>query len=363
MGSFRRSVSLSLAILAGIGLSSPGWANVGVTSITSGNPVGQPPAQAERVLRVGVDVQANERVTTRAEDRAHLVFLDGTALTVGPNSTLVIDKFVYDPDRKLGELSISTAKGVFRLVGGNISKTNDIKVTTPSASIGIRGGIATFEVAEGGGTKATFLYGQQMTVTGQGQTQVATRHGSQISATTGRPPTPPAPVPPGGLAPVGSFEKPPANVVVNPAPPAPVPGQLRAPVVVPAQAPVVVPVQLPVASAAQINTALNTSALTSSNSGLRRDTLRQEARFNHQNRGHKAGNVGAPGGGRPGGGPALAGGARMGGPPIMAALRPVNVGARQVVANNAKVVVQRRLSGKSLASVNSPPVSASANRQ
>ena len=43
-------------------------------------------------------MQANELITTRANDRAHLMFLDGTSVTVGPNAQLTIDRFVYDPN-------------------------------------------------------------------------------------------------------------------------------------------------------------------------------------------------------------------------------------------------------------------------
>src|SRR5678815_5625227 len=75
-------------------------ARVGVTSATDGDPLGKPPAEAQRVLRIGIDVQANEVITTNANDRAHLVFLDGTSVTVGPNAQLTIDKFVYDPNTK-----------------------------------------------------------------------------------------------------------------------------------------------------------------------------------------------------------------------------------------------------------------------
>ena len=175
---------LAAAVAAGLA-AAPAAARVGVTSVADGEPLGQPPAEAERILRVGIDVQASERVTTRANDRAHVVFLDGTALTVGPNSVLVIDKYVYDPNRKTGEMALSTTKGVFRFVGGSISKNSEVVVTTPSATIGIRGGIATIEVADGGATRATFLYGDSLRVTNQGVTQTATRNGSQITASAG----------------------------------------------------------------------------------------------------------------------------------------------------------------------------------
>ena len=98
------------------------------------------------MLRIGIDVQANELITTNANDRAHLVFLDGSSLTVGPNAQLTIDKFVFDPNTKTGELAINASKGVLRLVGGKISKGNPITITTPSSTIGIRGGITILDV-------------------------------------------------------------------------------------------------------------------------------------------------------------------------------------------------------------------------
>src|SRR6476661_8480938 len=107
----------ALATLDGALLVQPAAAKVGVTSATDGDPLGKPPAENERVLRIGIDVQANEVVTTKSNDRAHLVFLDGTALTVGPEARLVIDKFVYDPNSKTGDLAITASQGVLRLVG------------------------------------------------------------------------------------------------------------------------------------------------------------------------------------------------------------------------------------------------------
>ena len=162
-------------------------AGVGVTSATDGDPLGKPPQEAERVLRIGIDVQANELVTTSANDRAHLVFIDGSSLTVGPNAQLTIDKFVFDPATKTGELAINASKGVLRLVGGKISKGNPITITTPSSTIGIRGGITILDV-KARQTESTFVFGKDMTVKAGGQTQVATRPGSMIVTDLGRPP-------------------------------------------------------------------------------------------------------------------------------------------------------------------------------
>jgi hypothetical protein len=173
-------------------------AKVGVTSAAEGDPRGKPPAEAERVLRVGVDVQANEVITTQANDRAHLMFLDGTSLSVGPNAQLTIDKFVYDPATKTGDLAINASKGVFRLVGGKISKTNAITVTTPSSTIGIRGGISIFNVGQQQ-TMSIFVFGISMTVGAGGKLEIVTRPGFQVTTIFGGLPGQAGAVPQGAL--------------------------------------------------------------------------------------------------------------------------------------------------------------------
>src|SRR5689334_4831836 len=100
-----RATLVSAAILAAYAPAAV--ARIGVTSATDGDPLGKPPTENERVLRIGIDVQANEVVTTKANDRAHLVFLDGTSITIGPNARMTLDKFVYDPDTKKGELALT----------------------------------------------------------------------------------------------------------------------------------------------------------------------------------------------------------------------------------------------------------------
>ena len=134
-----RSLLLSAAaiVLAGIPVS----AKVGVASVVEGEPTGLPPGGTERVLRVGIDMNADEKVTTKDNDRAHLVFMDGSSLTVGPNSVLLIDKYVYNPDQKTGEMALNMQRGTLRFVGGIISKKAEVTITTPSAQMAIRGAI------------------------------------------------------------------------------------------------------------------------------------------------------------------------------------------------------------------------------
>src|SRR5216684_461275 len=187
-------VTTGLILLIG----SPAWAGVGITSGADGQPLGKPPNENERILRIGIDVQANELVTTGANDRAHLVFLDGSSLTVGPDARLTIDRFVFDPNTQKGDLAINASKGVLRLVGGKISKTNAITITTPSSTIGIRGGITILSVNQTQ-TTADFVFGNSMTVTAGGKTETATRMGSQVITNAGGVPGAPTLLKPGSL--------------------------------------------------------------------------------------------------------------------------------------------------------------------
>src|SRR5262249_32946957 len=159
-------LSTALVSLATISMiaDSSALARVGVTSGADGDPRGKPPNEVERILRIGIDVQTNEVITTAANDRAHLVFLDGSALTVGPNARLTIDKFVYDPNTQTGELAVNASVGVLRLVGGKISKKAPITITTPASTIGVRGGITVITVTATR-TVANFVFGTSMTVT------------------------------------------------------------------------------------------------------------------------------------------------------------------------------------------------------
>jgi hypothetical protein len=178
---------------------SPAAARVGVTSATEGDPTGKPPLEVERILRVGIDVVADEIITTNANDRAHLLFLDGTSLTVSPNARLKLDRYVYDPASRTGSIGVTAMQGVFRLVGGKISKSSDITVTTPSAALGLRGGIGIFTV-DSTQTTAQFLFGKSLVVTGNGHRETALRPGMQIQTLRGGVPSPPTAIPPGALA-------------------------------------------------------------------------------------------------------------------------------------------------------------------
>ena len=157
---------------------------IGVTAAVNPQAEGIPQSAESRTLQVGVNVLANERIVTSDGGQAQMLFLDESAFTVGPNSDVVLDEFVFDPDTGTGRIALTAAKGVFRMVGGKISKRTPVTLKTPTAVIGIRGGIALVNVAPNGATQATFLFGDQMTVGTSGGVRSVTRPGFTVSANT-----------------------------------------------------------------------------------------------------------------------------------------------------------------------------------
>ena len=70
-----------------------------------------------------------------------ILFVDDTRVDVTQHSKLIIDEFVYDPNTKKGKLNLSAKLGTIKYASGQIAKTSrqDITITTPTATIGVRG--------------------------------------------------------------------------------------------------------------------------------------------------------------------------------------------------------------------------------
>lgn len=90
---------------------------------------------------VGSLVQANDEVRTGPKSRLEISFRDNTKLSVGENATVVIDRFVFNPEQSTGELLLRTSTAAFRLATGRIDamKNKKINVTTPMGALAVRG--------------------------------------------------------------------------------------------------------------------------------------------------------------------------------------------------------------------------------
>lgn len=160
------------ALPAAIGQTAPA-ATRQPAGVISGAQAGQPAS----VQPLYMDAASGQRVVTGPGQTVHVLFPDQSALTVGPNSDITISRLEYDARNKNGSIVLDMTRGLLRVVGGFISKRNEIQVRTATATVGIRGGITIME-SNGQNGSAHFLFGQRMRVSGSdGQSQTITRAG------------------------------------------------------------------------------------------------------------------------------------------------------------------------------------------
>ena len=135
-------------------------------------------------LKIGKSIFYNERINTTASGLVQVLLVDGSTFTVGPNSNLVIDKFVYNPKKKTGELVATFSKGTIRFIGGKLSKNaGGVNVKTPDGALAIRGGMFQGNVNR---KIYSFLYGDSLTFRGRnGQTQTVYQPGYTLDLSSG----------------------------------------------------------------------------------------------------------------------------------------------------------------------------------
>jgi hypothetical protein len=109
-----------------------------VGKATSVRPQAEGSHGGNRTLSGGSDVYSKETVRTGDSGQADLRFRDSSNLSVGPKSSVRIDKFVYDPNKSAGTVAVEATRGSFRFVTGSQGK-GSYQVKTPYGTLGIRG--------------------------------------------------------------------------------------------------------------------------------------------------------------------------------------------------------------------------------
>lgn len=90
---------------------------------------------------VGAGVRVADRIVTGPDGAASFTLQDGTILSVGPESVLVLSNFHFDSTTREGNILVRLARGTLRMVTGLIAKLRprEVQITTPTAVIGVRG--------------------------------------------------------------------------------------------------------------------------------------------------------------------------------------------------------------------------------
>ena len=113
---------------------------VGNTSALIPNASQIPPQGTRSDLKLRDPIIRNAELATAERGALEVTFLDGSKLTMGQNSRLTVDEYVYTGPGGTGKQTVRYTKGLFRFLSGSIPKEN-VKVETPTVTIGIRGTI------------------------------------------------------------------------------------------------------------------------------------------------------------------------------------------------------------------------------
>jgi len=104
------------------------------------------------------DVESYDVIKTK-NGRTAIEFVDETRVDVTENSKLVIDEFIYDPNTSTGSLALKASFGTVRYASGQIAKNSrqNIKISTPTAVVGVRGTDFSLTVDETGNSTIILL--------------------------------------------------------------------------------------------------------------------------------------------------------------------------------------------------------------
>ena len=103
--------------------------------------VGEINNQNNEKLFSGSKIFYGDTIVVKSKSNAQILFLDETVMTVGENTELTIDDFVYDPQTNNGNFITNIKSGVVKTISGKISETNpeNLEIKIPNGSLGVRG--------------------------------------------------------------------------------------------------------------------------------------------------------------------------------------------------------------------------------
>ena len=103
------------------------------------------------VLQVDDPVFKNDTLATAANATLGVTFDDQTTFSLSANTRIVVNEFVYDEGGGANAASFNVAAGTAAFVAALVAKTGNMKITTPVATLGIRGTTGVIDVPEQGG--------------------------------------------------------------------------------------------------------------------------------------------------------------------------------------------------------------------
>tara|TARA_B100001250_G_C19702802_1_gene745548 strand:- start:13 stop:591 length:579 start_codon:yes stop_codon:yes gene_type:complete len=106
-----------------------------------GAAIGEIKNQNNEKLENGSKIFYGDTIISDSQSNAQILFLDQTVLTLGSDTELTIDEFIYDPESHEGSFVSNVKSGTVKFITGQISNKNpdNLEVKFPSGTLGARG--------------------------------------------------------------------------------------------------------------------------------------------------------------------------------------------------------------------------------
>jgi hypothetical protein len=100
-------------------------------------------------LKLQDDIYLNDVLLTSANSTLGVTFNDATTFNLTANARIVVDSFVYEDGGQQNGALFDIVKGTVAFAAAAVAKTGDMRISTPTATLGIRGTTGLIEVPEG----------------------------------------------------------------------------------------------------------------------------------------------------------------------------------------------------------------------
>jgi hypothetical protein len=126
-------------------------APVGSVATVSGNVSDFRNGAAVTNLKAGDAIYKGDLLQTDEKGSLAVTFDDDTTFKLGPSSTLEVSDFLFEEGGTKNSALFNVVRGSTAFVASLVAKTGDMKIATPTATLGIRGTTGLVDVPTGGG--------------------------------------------------------------------------------------------------------------------------------------------------------------------------------------------------------------------
>ena len=113
----------------------------GTATVTRGN-------AAPSAVKVSDGVYKNDVLQTGGNGALSVTFDDETTLSLSANARIIVNDYVYEEGAKGNKAAFNIARGTVAFVASLVAKTGNMTITTPTATLGIRGTTGVVDVPD-----------------------------------------------------------------------------------------------------------------------------------------------------------------------------------------------------------------------